>query len=214
MKKTRISSYVNGKKQQVNSRNPMTDYWMKEEVFAHDCRLVFPDWSYLAMRGLERIKRNDAEHYQRRKGKAVAQKKEYRQRPEVKARHAELQRRKKSTDPGFRVRRNLSRRMAEIMTAARNPKAGASIMVTVGCSQEDLRRHIERQFKPWMTWANYGTKWQVDHILPCSSFDHNDPSQVAICWHWTNLRPLKSEDNAAKKDKITQPQISLAMNFH
>ena len=56
-----------------------------------------------------------------------------------------------------------------------------------------------------MSWENYGRgsgEWQCDHVLPVSSFDHADPEQQKICWHYSNTQPLWSEDNKAKGDTI------------
>lgn len=210
MKKTRASSYANGKKAQVNRRNPVTAYWMHEEIFAHDCRLVFPDWSLLAHRGMESRKRDNKAHYQKYRNRAIAQKKEYRQRPEVKAAHALRTKRKQTKEPHHRMRRNLSRRLCAIMNGG---KASRNITDFIGCSEQRLRQHIESQFKPWMNWGNYGTEWHVDHIVPVSAFDHADIKQVKTCWNWANLRPLKAEENTAKKDRITHPQMPLTLIF-
>lgn len=43
----------------------------------------------------------------------------------------------------------------------------------IGCSGEELKAHLESQFKPGMTWDNYGFgsgKWVIDHIRPISNF--------------------------------------------
>ena len=48
-----------------------------------------------------------------------------------------------------------------------------------------------------MTKENYGL-WHVDHIIPCASFDLTDPKQQKICFHWSNLQPLKAIDNLKK----------------
>ena len=59
--------------------------------------------------------------------------------------------------------------------------------------------HLEAQFKPGMTWDNYGLKgWHVDHIRPCASFDLRDPEQQRRCFHYTNLQPLWAEENLKK----------------
>jgi hypothetical protein len=94
-----------------------------------------------------------------------------------------------------------------------NGKGGKSILDFLGCTQDQLRSHIESQFYRGMNWGNYGTKWHVDHILPCACFDHSDQNQVAACWHWTNLRPLCAKKNAAKKDRITHPQMNLRLQL-
>ena len=52
-----------------------------------------------------------------------------------------------------------------------------------------------------MTWANYGTEWEIDHILPVSLFDHSDLDQIRQCWALTNLRALWGGINSAKQDK-------------
>jgi hypothetical protein len=214
MKKTRTSSYANGRKRQINRRNPLTEYWMMEEIYAHDCRLIFPDWSYIARRGMEARRRDNSAHYKRNRLRALRQKKEYRQRPEVKAREAARNRAKAKSDPATRARHNLSRRLHELLFDTENPKSGRSVLRFIGCSGDQLRLHLERQFGRGMSWENYGNEWQIDHVLPCASFDHTDPEQVAKCWHWSNLRPLRSKANAAKKDKITEPQMALLLPFH
>lgn len=84
----------------------------------------------------------------------------------------------------------------------------------IGCTTEQFRAHIESQFKSWMTWDNYGTRWHIDHILPCASFDHTDAAQVRQCWHWTNLRPLCAKKNMQKSDEITEPQMHLLLEHH
>ena len=60
--------------------------------------------------------------------------------------------------------------------------------------------HIEKQFKPGMTWERYG-EWHVDHIRPCASFDLTDPEQQTICFNYENLQPLWAIDNMKKGAK-------------
>jgi len=70
----------------------------------------------------------------------------------------------------------------------------------IGCSVMSLRHWLELQFRDGMTWTNHGTVWQVDHIKPRFTFDHADPAQRAICWHYSNLRPLLVSENRWRKD--------------
>jgi hypothetical protein len=105
---------------------------------------------------------------------------------------------------------NLRSRLRVLMKTAR--RGGADVKcLYIGCSTSQLSRHLESRFTKQMTWENYGTYWHVDHILPCASFDHTDPKQVAQCWHWTNLRPLEAKANMYKRDSITEPQMQLLL---
>lgn len=72
-----------------------------------------------------------------------------------------------------------------------------------GCSRDELRAHFEGLFEPGMTWGSYGRAcdgkvWQVDHIVPCSSFDLTDPLQLKECFSLSNIRPLRIQDNLKK----------------
>lgn len=84
-------------------------------------------------------------------------------------------------------------------------KGGRSWQQLVGYSTEDLRRHLERQFVPGMSWNNYGRGWHVDHVVPSSSFTYTSPDEPAFnaCWCLSNLRPLWAIDNIRKRDNRT-----------
>jgi hypothetical protein len=72
----------------------------------------------------------------------------------------------------------------------------------VGCSREFLRNHLESQFRPGMTWDNYGDAWVVDHIVPVSWFPFDkDPSLFYVASHYSNLQPLFVKENLAKSNK-------------
>jgi hypothetical protein len=117
---------------------------------------------------------------------------------------------RKSIDPGYKVQCNLRSRLKDLMKTTK--KGGSeTISLLIGCSTFDLAKHLESQFAKWMTWDNYGTKWHVDHIMPCFAFDHTKPLQVRQCWHYTNLRPLCAKQNMSKGATITHPQLSLAL---
>lgn len=79
----------------------------------------------------------------------------------------------------------------------------------LGCSIENLKKHLENQFKLGMSWSNYGTgwngrgmqEWHIDHIRPCSSFDLSNSEEQCKCFHYTNLQPLWAIDNLNKSRK-------------
>lgn len=94
--------------------------------------------------------------------------------------------------------------MSRIWSAMNSQSVNArGTFSAVGCSIQELRAHIEKQFTPGMTWANYG-EWHVDHIRPCASFDLSDPEQFLACFNWSNLQPLWAAENLSKSDTYAQ----------
>jgi hypothetical protein len=81
-----------------------------------------------------------------------------------------------------------------------------STFILIGCSIDELKVHIERQFKPGMSWNNYGRgwnkkgmqEWHIDHIIPCSKFDLTNEIEQRKCFHFTNLQPLWASENLNK----------------
>lgn len=185
----------------------------------------FPDWGYLWKKPIipsyhrltaeEKAERNK-KSWERRKllGTHIKDRikiKEWRQKNKEKV-NASIRKsikKRKIIDPGFRVQCNLRHRLKDLMKTTK--KGGAHhVSALIGCSTKQLAKHLESQFRKGMSWDNYGIDgWHVDHILPCATFDHNDPKQVAQCWHWTNLRPLWAKENMNKSDTITEPQMNL-----
>lgn len=78
----------------------------------------------------------------------------------------------------------------------------------LGYSVEELMAHLERQFLPGMTWANYGRNgWHVDHVIPLSAFNFETHEHVDFsrAWALSNLRPLWEPDNIRKHAKLSAP---------
>mgnify|MGYP001132378696 CR=1 FL=1 len=109
------------------------------------------------------------------------------------------QQEKRDTDPKWKIMKNLRTR---ISTAIRGSRKSASTVSLLGCSVDELNKHLESQFTTGMTWDNYGYYgWHVDHIKPCASFDLTLDSEQKKCFHYTNLQPLWAKDNMNKSDK-------------
>ena len=72
-----------------------------------------------------------------------------------------------------------------------------SAVTDLGCSLEELKKHLETQFKSGMSWDNYGD-WHIDHIVPLASAQ-NEAEIKKLC-HFTNLQPLWAEENLSKGD--------------
>jgi hypothetical protein len=71
--------------------------------------------------------------------------------------------------------------------------------VIIGLSPNAFKRYIEKQFKPGMSWDNYG-EWHIDHIIPLS-IARSEIAAIRLN-NYTNLRPLWAVENQAKGGKI------------
>lgn len=107
---------------------------------------------------------------------------------------------RRQRDLSFRIGANLSTALYKAFR--RRGVAKSSLLNLLGCSIDELRSHLQRQFLPGMSWENYGYHgWHIDHIRPRSSFDLTDPDQQKQCFHYTNLQPLWGFDNFQKNSK-------------
>ena len=81
-----------------------------------------------------------------------------------------------------------------------NLKFDFSHKEVLGCSLEELEKHLTDQFTKGMNMDNYG-KWEVDHIKPVSKFDFMIRDNFFKCFNYKNLQPLWKEDNMKKSNK-------------
>lgn len=85
-----------------------------------------------------------------------------------------------------------------------------STMFYVGCTHEQLRAHIESQFKRGMSWDNYGKVWHIDHIVPVSLFGTNE-DELKRAMNWQNLRPLWARQNIVEGNRRQNNQTVLPL---
>jgi hypothetical protein len=74
-----------------------------------------------------------------------------------------------------------------------------------GLDIKNIRKWFEYQFTSDLSWSNFAKKWQFDHIIPVTYFDHSVEEELRICWNFTNLRvePLKfSKDRGNRLDVL------------
>jgi hypothetical protein len=85
--------------------------------------------------------------------------------------------------------------------AIKNGQKAGSAVKDLGCTVEFLKQYLESQFKPNMTWSNWGLgvgNWQIDHIVPLCSFDLEKREEFLKASHYTNLQPLWHEEHLNK----------------
>lgn len=108
----------------------------------------------------------------------------------------EYERRK--NDPIFRTRKIVSAMIGKMLRNNYSSKNGSSCLLYLPWTPIELNQHIEKQFESWMTWANRGKydpktwndndqstwTWQIDHIVPHSTFKYTsmDSQEFRDCW--------------------------------
>lgn len=107
---------------------------------------------------------------------------------------------KYQSDPHFRISVSLRKRLV-LALRARGTRKTSKVAELIGCTIHEVAAHLERQFQPGMTWANYGN-WHIDHIRPCASFDLTNEEEQKRCFHFSNLQPLWAGDNLKKSDRF------------
>jgi hypothetical protein len=123
---------------------------------------------------------------------------EYGKRPEQKIKRNKYLKNKLKTDYNYKLIHTIRVRIKDVL---RGHSKSDSTINMLGCTINELWKHLESTFKPGMTKENHGL-WHVDHIIPCSSFDLSKPEEQAKCFHYSNLQALWAHENLSKGDKF------------
>ncbi|MGH7974750.1 MAG: hypothetical protein ACREBR_04445 [bacterium] len=113
----------------------------------------------------------------------------------INRKHAAYLAKRKVEDVNFKLLSNLRIRLN--MAIKNNLKTGSAVR-DLGCTIEFFKQYVESKFYGCMTWDNYATIWQVDHIVPLHKFDLTNREQLLKAVHYTNLQPLAIEDHKKK----------------
>jgi hypothetical protein len=97
-------------------------------------------------------------------------------------------------DPLYCLRVKARARVSQAIKSKGFYKHGKTAEI-LGCTFEELKRHIEKQFKKGMRWENY-SEWHIDHIVPVSAA--STPEELEPLLHYMNLQPLWAKENVKK----------------
>jgi hypothetical protein len=71
-----------------------------------------------------------------------------------------------------------------------------------GLDSLHFRKWIEIQFDSDMSWDNFSSVWQFDHVLPITYFNFRDPQELRLCWNFINICVEKTIPGAKKLERI------------
>lgn len=114
--------------------------------------------------------------------------------------------RRRKEDEKFRISQNIRCRIYKALKSQNTIKSIKTLDL-LGCSIDFFKKWLEWQFNSKMDWENHGFYWQIDHVIPCSSFNLVDKEKQYKCFNWKNCRPLEKSKNNKKRDKIIQSDI-------
>lgn len=99
---------------------------------------------------------------------------------------------KRRKDPLFKLKGNIRSYIYQSVRLKGYGKNTKTYNI-LGCEWIVLKEHIESQFDEFMNWENYGSYWDIDHIIPLSLGKTED--EILKLSHYTNLQPLNSYYN-------------------
>lgn len=118
---------------------------------------------------------------------------------------------RRKNDINFKLKTNISANISFYLKNTGSSKNNKQTLKYLQYSIEELKNHLESLFEPWMNWENYGRydstswndddpstwAWQIDHIVPHSTFSYSsmEDDSFKSCWTLSNLRPLSAKQN-------------------
>lgn len=127
------------------------------------------------------------------------------QTPEFRAKRNAFLRAKKRRDPVFRLQGIVKWTIVRALKKAGGRKH-SSVIKALPYSIPQLKAHLESQFDNMngFSWENYGTLWDIDHLVPQKLFRYTsvDSKNFRDCWALSNLRPLHKKLNQMKSAKL------------
>jgi hypothetical protein len=155
----------------------------------------------------DKINKKVKEYYLNNKEKVKKYQKEYKNKnwEKIKEKRRPLDlayvKQRYKNDPAYRILINSRQRLGKFLRKKKINKNNTTLEL-IGCTPQELKIHIEKQFLPGMTWRNYRWNvWHIDHKKPISlAKNMNDLIRLKLI-HYTNLQPMWAKDNIKKSNK-------------
>ena len=120
----------------------------------------------------------------------------------IQKRHTVYLREKRKNDINYKISIACRNRIKKLV------KGTHKTSTLIDCSKDILMEWLKSNFTSEMTFENHGSYWHIDHVIPCKHFDLTNEKQLKMCFHWSNLQPLKASTNLSKKDTLNKEEIN------
>lgn len=151
----------------------------------------------------EEIRKQQAEYYTRQKESIMTQRKHYLKNNREKV--LALQRKRYWSNTQLHLASSLRRRLRYFIGS------GKRCSKLLGCDMKHIKKWFEFNFELdenfGFNWDNYGTVWEIDHVIPCKLFNMENENDIKKCFHWTNVSPLQKETNKEKSSNLVNHLI-------
>lgn len=107
-----------------------------------------------------------------------------------------------ATDPRYKFIVNQRRRIS--LSLGKKQKKTIEYL---GCNSEEFFQWISSHMDGSFTLENHGNEWHIDHVIPVSTFNLDNESEVFLALNWRNTMPLSAKENLTKNNKILPDQV-------
>tara|TARA_B110000977_G_scaffold144989_1_gene183999 strand:+ start:330 stop:830 length:501 start_codon:yes stop_codon:yes gene_type:complete len=90
--------------------------------------------------------------------------------------------------PDYILKENVSHYIRRVLNGGKS----GSYEKYLGCNIKEYKQYLEQKFTDKMNWDNYGTYWEIDHIIPTSK---------GGSFHYSNTQPLSVTENRSKGNR-------------
>ena len=164
--------YDNKRNQTPKKKQYFLDYYQKTKEYQHQQHKIYWDKKKLD----EDIRKRKREYS-----------KIYFSNPINKDKQNQWMKNKRNECVSFKIKHDLRIRLLDAIN--KKYKSGSTLTL-LGCNIDYFLIYLSDLFLPEMSWENHGEVWEMDHILPCVSFDLTLEDEQKKCFHYSNLQPL------------------------
>ncbi len=184
--------YFDANKEKIAEKRK--EYHKKNKQYLNECGRKY------SKENREKINKKRKQYIEINKQKFIEYNKNYRKENAIKIRDNVNKKRnnKRKTEPLYKLKCNI-RDLIRVSIKNNGYSKSSKTLEILGCSFEDFKKHIERQFTSGMNWNNR-KDWHLDHIYPISLA--KDEVEVIKLNHYTNFQPMWTIENIKKGNKI------------